>query len=74
MIAIRDGTAPVHLSEQEIVDCSNSKASKVVKGTYNNYGCNGGWPDEVWRYVRYNGLSTDSDYPYLAKQSRSCLQ
>lgn len=54
MISIQNSTAPVRLSEQELVDCARKRV-RGVKGSYNCSGCNGGWMAEAWRYVKYNG-------------------
>ncbi len=43
-------------SEQQLVDCSTV-----------NYGCNGGWYEDAWKYVASaGGQSTSASYPYTA--------
>jgi len=61
-IAVAEGTSPVHLSEQEIVECS---------GSYGNGACAGGLEIFNWGYQRDNGARTASDYPYVAGQGSS---
>jgi C1A family cysteine protease len=46
------------LAPQEIVSCSD------------NYGCNGGWFNAVWDYVKKFGLPDESQFPYTASNSR----
>lgn len=48
----------VHLSHQELVDCSEE-----------DHGCDGGWPLITYSYVQQYGISTAKAYPYIAQQN-----
>ncbi|XP_027062302.1 ervatamin-B [Coffea eugenioides] len=52
----------VSLSEQELVDCDYNR---------NNEGCNGGFMDKAFEFIKANGgITTESDYPYKGKRDK----
>jgi len=60
-IAIAENSAPVHISEQEIVDCSSN---------YGNQGCNGGLEVNNYEY-QMGGAVSASSYPYTSGMTSS---
>lgn len=55
----------ISLSEQNLVDCSWSEG---------NQGCNGGWPEDAFNYVKKSGIDTEDSYPYEAVDGRCRYQ
>jgi predicted secreted Zn-dependent protease len=54
----------VSLSEQELVDCD----------TELNQGCNGGLMEYAFEFIKQNGITTESNYPYAAKDGTCNVQ
>jgi len=50
------------LSEQQAMQCSN-----------NDRGCDGGWPDYVFKYAVNNDMCTEDSYPYLGVETIPCF-
>eukprot|EP01016_Furgasonia_blochmanni_P050771 TRINITY_DN78_c0_g1_i3.p2 TRINITY_DN78_c0_g1~~TRINITY_DN78_c0_g1_i3.p2 ORF type:complete len:408 (+),score=142.12 TRINITY_DN78_c0_g1_i3:65-1288(+) len=58
--AISKGSLETY-SEQQLVDCSQEEQ---------NEGCNGGWMDWAFEYIRKHGIEWESDYKYVARDQR----
>lgn len=50
------------LSEQELVDCAESAG---------HGGCKGGYMTDGFQYVKFHGIATSKNYPYIATR-RTC--
>ncbi len=60
------GSTLVSLSEQNIMDCTESKK-------YGNMACLGGTMDKAFQYVIDNkGIDSEASYPYLAHTETTC--
>ena len=57
LYAIKNGGEIMNFSEQQLVDCS---------GNYGNYGCNGGWMQNAYKYTTSNKICNEKDYSYTA--------
>jgi cathepsin L len=53
----------VKLSDQQLIDCSDS---------YGNDGCNMGNPIYAYNYIKENGIAAGSSYPFKARELDSC--
>jgi Papain family cysteine protease len=50
-----------YLSSQQVTDCDAYPGL-----SYGSYGCDGGWTDSAFKYVKNYGLETDLAYPYTS--------
>lgn len=46
------------LSEQQLIDCT------LNNNKYLSYGCDGGWPENGFEYIKQMGIVEESVYPY----------
>ncbi|GJP54058.1 hypothetical protein CLOM_g13174 [Closterium sp. NIES-68] len=62
MWAIANNATAASLSPQQVCDCATKQC------------CQGGWPEWAFSYVLFNGgVTTNSNYPYFAYDSDTCL-
>ena len=66
MQVIKTGNAPLHLSEQQGLDCARV-------APYYNSGCSGGLRDSYMHFYSDNGAMLTSDYPYTGTD-KACTQ
>lgn len=67
--AIKSNQDPVHLSEQQIVDCTlttNPDNERRFGKDYKAHGCEGGWMQWAWSFMKDHGVMRDSDYRYTS--------
>jgi len=65
-VSVLEYHAGVSISEQKIMDCSSSENGP-------SYGCNGGWPENVFEYAKHWPVVLEKDMPYSA-QGGPCNQ
>lgn len=53
-------------SEQNLIDCTLNAYNPNTRKT--NLGCNGGWPETAFDYIKTNGVVEESHYPYRQKE------
>lgn len=57
----------VSLSEQQAMQCSREGTDEYGRG------CDGGWPDEVFKYAQDHDLCTEESYPYQKVETIPCF-
>lgn len=65
-VSVLEYHAGVSISEQKIMDCSSSTNGP-------SYGCNGGWPENVFEYAKHWPVALEMDQPYTGKNA-ACNQ
>ena len=68
-LAKKTGASPVHLSEQQMVDCTlaTERGGTPYNGKdYGAWGCEGAWMANAWDFMKDNGAMYESDYPYTS--------
>ncbi len=65
LYAIRENPQPlVRLAEQQLVDCCRASRTSIC---FSGNGCSGGIVGQALDYVRANGQTKSTEYPYTAK-------
>ena len=59
-VSVLEYHAGVSISEQKIMDCSSSTNGP-------SYGCDGGWPENIFEYAKNSPVVLEKDQPYLQK-------
>jgi hypothetical protein len=54
-------------SEQNLVDCTLNQYNSNTGKT--NLGCNGGWPETAFDYIKNFGVVEEASYPYRQRVS-----
>lgn len=68
MRCLKTVSSPI-LSSQQIVDCASSRAG------YANYGCDGGWPTRVLKYLQDHKIAArEKCYPFVRRQNACKLR
>lgn len=52
------------LSDQNLIDCS---------GLYGSNGCEGGLPEQAFKYIRHHGIFSAEVYPYDGEENDHCI-
>lgn len=60
----RNNGSTTQISPQQLVDCATNGESIL--------GCDGGWPYAALEYVRQNGITSLSEYPYVGYEQDTC--
>ncbi|XP_065219741.1 procathepsin L-like [Planococcus citri] len=64
LLSIRDKKLSPELSAQELLDCS--------KTVQENYDCESGTVKKALNYIKDNGISKETSYPFIGKDSKNC--
>lgn len=65
-VSVLEYHAGVSISEQKIIDCSTSTNGP-------SYGCDGGWPENIFEYAKDSPVVLEKDQPYK-EQNLPCNQ